>query len=373
VAASLPAGTLANLLSLPARHFAVIDAGSQRTRILVASVARGRPRLERTLVIDPFEDGATSPEELREDVRERLRTLAPEALILVTPPQQVLRHVLDTPPADAAHTRALVEREASSIGGLSETQWAFDSVRLRPFGRLAHPLGAAFIRQDHLEELLGAWTDDDRVVFDVRAAGDALAAAFLATASPDRHAVLIDLGARHTAVTVIVDAQPVFTTSFPSGSDVFTTALATDRGCPQETAEALKRSDPPAIDPATTPALHAGLLSWLRELERTILEWRDDHPRPRHCGRHLAGHPLRWRCPATPPRPNPVEPRTPSLPGLARRGQDRPPDACHRPTSPPAGAPCFWPSAPARVGRPHRSSHPPSANTGPANVCGACC
>lgn len=278
MAAPLPAGNLANLLSLPARHFAVIDAGSQRTRILVASVARGRPRFVRALVLDPFEDGTVSPEELREDVRQRLREIAPEALILVAPPQQVLRHVLDTPPADSAHTRSVVEREASSIGGLSESPWAFDSARLRPFGRLAHPLGAAFLRQDHLDALLDAWTDDPHLVFDIRTAGDALATAFLASPAPDRNAVLVDLGARHTGITVLVDSQPVYSTSFPVGSDAFTTALSADRGCPAETAEALKRADPPAVNAKETPALHAALLAWLHDLERTLQEWRDDHP-----------------------------------------------------------------------------------------------
>lgn len=278
MAASLPAGNLANLLSLPARHFAVIDGGSLRTRILLASVARGRPRLERTLVIDPFEDGATSAEELREEVRQNLRELSPEALILVLPPHQVLRHVLDTPPTDAAQTRALVEREASNIGGLSESQWAFDAARLRPFGRLAHPLGAAFVRQDDLENLLDAWTDDRELVFDVRTAGDSLAAAYLSGPHPDGNAILVDLGAHHTGVALVVDSQPVFTASFPSGSDAFTQSLAKDRGCTAETAEALKRTAPPPLDEASTPAFQNALLLWVHELERTLREWQDDHP-----------------------------------------------------------------------------------------------
>ncbi len=275
----LPAGNLANLLTLPARHFAVIDAGQQRVRILVASVTRGRPRVRQTVVIDSFEQGTTSPEEIREEVRQQLRRIAPEALILVVPQHQVLRQILDIPPTDPGHIRAVVEREASNIGGLSESQWAFDSSRLRPFGRLAHPLAAAFCRQDHLQDLIAAWTDDDKLVFEVRASGDAIAAAFSAAAPDVRDAVLVDLGADHTSITLVIDTQPVFATSIPTGSAAFTRALATDRGCSQESAEILKRSEVlPTEDAAALPALNAALRSWLAELERTLREWQNDHP-----------------------------------------------------------------------------------------------
>ncbi len=278
MAAPFPASNLANLLSLPARHFASVDAGSQRTRILVASVARGRPRLVRTLVIDAHQEGFTTPEEMREEVRLQLQKAAPEAIVLVAPQHRVLRHVLDVEPVDAAQTRALVEREASNIGGLSESQWAFGSARLRPFGRLAHPLAAAFVRQDHLQELLEAWVEQETSIFDIRPAGDALAAAFQVAAPSERNAVLIDLGAQHTSVTVLAEGQAAFSSSFPSGSAAFTVALAADRDLTPLAAEELKRANPPSLTRDGTPQTHAALASWVAELERTLLEWRGDHP-----------------------------------------------------------------------------------------------
>jgi len=278
VAAPLPASNLANLLSLPARHFAAVDAGSQRTHIVVATVARGRPAIERVLVVDAHVEGLTTPEEMREEVRQRLREVAAEALVLVLPQSRILRHVLDVPPADAAQTRALVEREASHIGGLSESQWAFDSARLRPFGRLTNPLAAAFCRQDHLQEQLEAWAEDERDVFDLRPAGDALAAAFRQAAPSERNAVLVDLGSRDTALALLVEGQTVFSTSFPSGSEAFTLAIASDRQGPEAAAEVLKRTEPPAIDPAVSPRLHAAVVAWLADLDRTLKEWQEDHP-----------------------------------------------------------------------------------------------
>lgn len=278
MAALFPPSHVANLLSLPARQFAVVDAGSQRVRILVASISRGQPRLERTLVVDSFEEGATSPDEIHAQVRQHLEEIGPEAVLLIAPQHQVLHQVLDSAPADAAHTRALLEREASSIGGLSESRWTFDSSRLRPFGRVAHPLAASFCRQDHLQELIECWTQDESSVFEIRAASDALAAAFRAAAPRQRDAILVDLGAQHTALTVLLDGQPVFAASFPSGSAAFSQAIATDRGCSPESAEVLKRTESLPATPDGSPAYHASLTAWVAELERTLREWRDDHP-----------------------------------------------------------------------------------------------
>ncbi|MBL9128569.1 MAG: hypothetical protein JNL97_13020, partial [Verrucomicrobiales bacterium] len=222
---------LANLISLPARHFAVVDAGNRRGQVLVASVSRGRPRLRSVRCVDTHEEGYSSPEELREDVRQVLRGEKPEAVILVVPQALLLRHVLDVPPGEASETRALVEREATRIAGLSESQWAFDAVRLRAFPGLDHPVAAAFCRQSDLEELLEAFVDDPRMVFDVRPAGDALAAAFRSVRPDVGEAILVDLGAMHTGVTILAAGQPVFSASFPSGSHAFTEGLAEDRGC----------------------------------------------------------------------------------------------------------------------------------------------
>lgn len=251
MAAALPALNLANLLSLPARHFAVVDSGPEQTRLLVAAVARGRPRILTTRIVDAVVEGFTTPEEMREEVRQHLRDLAPEALVLVLPQHRILRHVLDVPPgADSAQTRALVEREASNIGGLSESQWAFDSIRLRPFARLANPLAAAFCRQDQLQELIDDCAEDERLVFDIRPAGDALAAAFRSAGSPLRHAILADVGPRHTALTILADGQAVFSSSFPFDLS------GLGSGSPK----------------SPTPA------DWQAEFERTVLEWREDVP-----------------------------------------------------------------------------------------------
>lgn len=278
MAATLPAANLANLLSLPARHFAVVEVGHTRARIVVATVARGRPRLREAITIDSHEEGFATVEELHEEVRQRLRTLAPEAVVLVVPQPQLLRHVLDVPLADAHQIRALVEREASHIGGLSESQWVFDASRLRPFSRVAHPLTAVFCRQETLQQLLTAFTEDERLIFDVRPAGDALAAAFRGQAPTRRDAVLVDLGAFHTTVTVLAGGQAVFASSFPSGSKTFTEALAQDRGLSVESAEVLKRTEPCPREAEASPKLLAALRAWLAELERTLREWRDDHP-----------------------------------------------------------------------------------------------
>lgn len=270
--------SLANLISLPARHFAVIDAGSRRARVLVASVSRGKPTLRRSLTIDSHEEGFSTAEELREDVRQMLRKEAPEALILVAPQSAVLRHVLEVPPGDPSQTRMMVEREASRIGGLSESQWAFDSVRLKPFGGIANPVAAVFCRQTDLQDLLEGFVDDTRLIFDVRPAGDSLAAAYHALRPEVADAVLIDLGAMHTGVTVMVGRQVVFSSSFPSGSQAFTEAIATDRGCGREAAEVLKRTEPPQASAAGSAAWRAALGAWLADVERTVQEWREDHP-----------------------------------------------------------------------------------------------
>lgn len=269
---------LANLLSLPVRHFAVVDAGQHRARILHASVARGRPRLIRYEVVDTHEEGFTTPEELREEIRRRLRESRAEAIVLVVPQHQILRHLLDVPLGDAEETRALVEGEASNIGGLSDSAWVFDAVRLLPYGHASHPVVAAFCRQTDLQHHLESLAEDPNSIFDVRPAGEALAAAFSTAAPETRNAILVELGAVHTAVTILAGGQPVFASSFPMGSAAWTTALAKDRGGSAEAAEVLKRTEPPAFDTEAAPNLQEAMAAWLAEFERTLRDVEQEIP-----------------------------------------------------------------------------------------------
>ncbi|MCC7374529.1 MAG: hypothetical protein IT581_07720 [Verrucomicrobiales bacterium] len=278
MAASLSGAHLANLLTLPARHFAVVDLGEQRARILHASVTRGRPKPLRFEVVDSHLDGFTTAEELREETRRRLRESEPEAVILVVPQYQVLRHTVDAPAGTPAETRAVLEREANNIGGLSDSPWVFDAVRTTPesAGKPAQ-LTAAFCRQDNLEQLLSAVLEESPLIFDVRPAGDALATAFVAELPGVRHAVLIDLGAQHTVITILAEGRAVSSTSFPSGSAALTAAILSDRGGTSEAAEVLKRTEPPALDAESSKAFRGAMKSWTEEIERTVAEWASEH------------------------------------------------------------------------------------------------
>ncbi|MBL9137019.1 MAG: hypothetical protein JNK85_14200 [Verrucomicrobiales bacterium] len=278
MAASLSGAHLANLLTLPARHFAVVDLGEQRARILHATVHRGRPKAQRFEVIDAHLDGFTTAEELREETRRRLRESEPEAVILVLPQYQVLRHTVEASGGTPAETRALLEKEANSIGGLSESPWVFDAVRTPPESPGAPTqLTAAFCRQDVLEQLLSAALEDPQHIFDVRPAGDALAAAFLADGAPVQHAILVDLGAQHTVLTIVAEGRAVASTSFPSGSAAFTAAILADRGGTSEAAEVLKRAEPPSLRSETSTAFRTSMHSWVEEIERSISEWAAEH------------------------------------------------------------------------------------------------
>ncbi len=272
MAAPFPGRNFAHLLSLPARHFAVVDAGRQRSRILLATVARGRPKVVRTVIIDSHEEGFTTADELRDETRRRLAELDPEAIVVVLPEHILLRHVLDVPRGDPEDTRALLEREASSIGGLSQSAWAFDAVHLDPLPGHPDPLAAVFCRQDDLQQILDSLVPDESAVFDVRTTADALAAAFVSARPEARDAILVNIGASHTAVTLLANGQAVFAASFPTGSAAFTEALAADRGGSFETAEVLKRTEPPDLSVARTRWIHA-LRTWIDELERTLREW----------------------------------------------------------------------------------------------------
>ncbi len=286
MAAPIPAAQFANLLTLPARHFAVVDAGRQRARLLIASVTRGRPRLQRVETVDAHEEGFTTAEELREEVRRRLKEADPEAVVVVAPPYQVLRQVLEVASSDPAVIRAAAEREASSIGGLSDTAWAFDAVRQREpglglvrGGPTHAPVIAAFCRQEDREQLLSGFTESAEAVFDIVPAGDALAAAFRAAQPGVSQAILVDLGSEHTGVTLMARGMPVSATAFPVGSRSLTDAIAADRGGTFEAAEVLKRTEPPDVRaPGNSPRYAAALRAWLGELERTLREWADEHP-----------------------------------------------------------------------------------------------
>ena len=90
--------------------------------------------------------------------------------------------------------------------------------------------------------------------------------------------MLVDWGQETTVVSVLLQGQPVFTSSFPQGGARLTAAIAAEGRCSEADAERTKCTSALLAGPAASKGAQSAVDRWLAELERT---WRD-------C---VAGHP----------------------------------------------------------------------------------
>lgn len=260
------------------RRQIALDFGSQRIKLLLTETVAGRPRVLQHRVIDRLEEGLLSDEEVRRELAAVLQSFGAHPVALAVPQALAISQVIDLPTVPEAEVPKVIEGETVSLSGLSEGLVLYDYAKLRPFSRVQNPCWLTLSREESVQELVARLPVPDKDIKAITTTGNALLTAYLAVASPEATAVLVDLGAEHTVIGLVAGGQGVFATSFSRGSQAFTQVIATARQCSLQEAEALKRSTDLLTTPKRLPALCATLDAWFQEVEKTVREWLLAHP-----------------------------------------------------------------------------------------------
>lgn len=284
--ARLTASILHRAFPVAGRRFAVIDPGTRAHKILVVESRWGRLRLLRRQTIEVDEGDPETPLSLREQLVAALPELGDERLVLVLPQHRTISTVLDIP-QDATDAGRFIEAEVRKVSGLSEEELFHAHRPLEPFGQRRTPHFVTLCKRQELDGFIEGLipptegpsesTDNDRLI-EVVTTGQAMFSAVLAGASPPTHAVVVDLGASHTVVGVVLNGQGVHATSFDGGSSRFTDALAAESADGWAAAEVRKRTTNVLAGPHVSAACARAVEAWYADLQRAVVEWMDDYP-----------------------------------------------------------------------------------------------
>jgi Tfp pilus assembly PilM family ATPase len=266
------------LTSLIPRRCIAIDLGRSHVKILLAEWTHRNLRILDHQMISLQEEGLISPEEINQHLHLSIATYGNYPVILVIPQHQAISQVVDLPQTDNRHLRELIEEETIRLSGLSESAIIYDHVRLNPFGKFQNPFWITITRERDLEGLVDKLAAGGVTFCGVTTSANALASAYLHSALPSDRVVLADLGATSTTVAILEQGQNIQVSSIPIGSESFTEAIASARGCTFEEAESIKRGQNLFQGDNRLPALIDVMDTWLREFEKCLREWMEDNP-----------------------------------------------------------------------------------------------
>ncbi len=108
---------------------------------------------------------------------------------------------------------------------------------------------------------------------EVTTTANALLAAFHATCPDTREAILVHSGAQNTVVVILVGGQGVLASSFATGGDYFTRAIAQEKQCSPEAAESLKRAKNLFHGSDALPGFLPRVDAWLSQLMHQLNDW----------------------------------------------------------------------------------------------------
>ncbi len=274
---------LHRVLPLLGRRFVVLDPGSRFLKVLVVDAGWGAPRVVHFQTLDFSTADPRHFEEVDAQLEELFAAAGPHERILVLPQYRAIAQVVDLPPASTAEMQSALAREARRLSGLDEAALAFDAVRLKPFGRLAHPHWLTLCKRAELDGLIGrfgtvpegveAGVEPPRLA-QITTSGQALFAAAPALLPADGNGVLVDLRANNSVVAIVAHGQGVYTTTLPIGSRQLSeepAAAGTDAAPAAATAAA------PPTEPhlAASPAM---LEKWYGAVRLSVAEWIEDNP-----------------------------------------------------------------------------------------------
>lgn len=284
--ARLPVPILHRIFPVAGRRVIVIDPGTRAHKLLAVESHWGRLRILLRQTIEVDDGDPEAPLSLREQLAAAMPEIESERLALVLPQHRTISTVLEVP-HETEDAGRFIESEVRKVSGLSEEALFHAHAPLEPFARLRNPCSVTLCKREDVDAFVDrlvpaaeedAEATDREGLAEIVTTGQAMFAAILAGANPPPHAVVVDLGANHTVVGILLNGQGVHATSFDGGTSRFTDAMAAEHSDDWSAAEALRRSKDVFTPPHGSPACVQAAAQWYADLQRAVVEWMDDYP-----------------------------------------------------------------------------------------------
>jgi Tfp pilus assembly PilM family ATPase len=262
------------------RHSRVIavEAGADSIKAALVERTSSGARILEQRVVGLRDHEALSEAEAAHEFREQVQQWGNHPVVLVLPQHLVISRIINLPPDSSETIQAAIERETGKLSGLSESAIVFDYEALKPFGPYENPFWLTLARESEVEALVTRLGLEEERIGEIIPGANALAAAELQLLGSAEARVIADLGSATTTVIILVNDQLVFATSFPVGTDAFTEAVAAQKLCSFEVAEAIRRSNDLFTGKHYLPGFEPAVDEWHSELQRVLNEWRREHP-----------------------------------------------------------------------------------------------
>lgn len=268
-----------NLFSLPpTRRLLVIDPGSRCIKILLVAKLMGSVRVLRHRSIDLAEGALLSPDESSRLLDTALQEFGPLPTAISLPQQLSISQVIDLPRAGPEQVKAMIEAETVKLSGLSESGIVYDYGKLKPFGKYQNPFWVTVAKEEEILGEVSRLAGVGERLCEIITPANALIATYQAAQPRPENALLVELGASGTVVTIVAQGQGVYAINYPVGGSALTEVIARQKNCPLETARTLKYSHNLFAGGQMIPELRAAVDGWRSELEKILQDWLRENP-----------------------------------------------------------------------------------------------
>lgn len=257
------------------RRIIAIDPGSSYVKILLAENILGKIRILDFRILDLHGEGLLTPEEVNSHLREVIADLDPQApLALAIPQHQALSHLVDLPRPSGQELRQTIEDETSRLKKLTGGEIVYDYHRLTSYGgTYRNPVWITIAPEQDINSQVERFITSGRMIDEITTPANAALLAYLESA-PTENAVLVDLGATATLVTVVQKGVGVYTVTFPIGGESFTEEIVSSAKCSFDEAEALKKNANLFEGEQRLDGFSDVVDAWHENLEGVLDDWR---------------------------------------------------------------------------------------------------
>jgi hypothetical protein len=256
----------------PLRRVLAIDAGGRRIKLLLVHSDFGRLRIIRHEMIDLKAEGLVSAVEIQAHLNAVVREVGHPPLGLVLPEHLSTSLVIDLPSGPEQEVEKQVAGEAIKLSGVSESRIIYDFARLESASPGRQQFWVTFCPEGNIRQQISQLGIENEDICEVTTVANALISAHRMALPTVNSAILIHLGAETTVIAAVNSGQGAFATTFQTGSDFFTRAVARARNISEDAAEELKRTTNLFERSDTCPELIAAVEEWADEVRRQIGE-----------------------------------------------------------------------------------------------------
>ncbi|MBN2506501.1 MAG: hypothetical protein JXQ71_07390 [Verrucomicrobia bacterium] len=265
-------------LEPPFRRVLALDPGSRTLRLALVELAFGRIRVLSEQSLNVPQEGSPAPEAFQAQLHARLAQLGQPPLALTLPQHLSTSQIFDLPAEPGADVASLVEAEITRLSGVSDSAFIYDVIRLDAPARGRQPFWVTLCQERELRNQVRVLGLTHEALCEITTTANALIAAFRAACPATPEAILIHTGAQNTVLVIVVGGQGVLATSFATGGDYFTRAIAAEMGGSPEGAEALKRTRNLFVGADALPALLPKVDAWLSQVTQVLNDWFETAP-----------------------------------------------------------------------------------------------